>query len=249
MPRYAIRIAYDGTPYHGWQRQQGVKTVQEVLEKALSTLLREPVTLFAAGRTDTGVHAKGQVAHFDTSHENLASGRLLLGSKALLPKDVLIRDLVKVRDDFHARFDAQWRQYRYRLLREPSPFERDLAWEVYPWPDPTLLKQAASFLIGEHDFTAFCKADSALETNRCTIFRAEWEFDDTQGASFVIRANRFLHHMVRGLVGTMVRQAQQRNFEHVNTILERGVRSEAIFTAPARGLFLEEIGYPIGDLS
>lgn len=243
MPRYAIRVAYDGTRYHGWQRQHGVKTVQDTLELCLSTLLREPITLFAAGRTDTGVHAEGQIAHFDTNHEDLSIGRLLLGSKALLPSDVLIRALYRVSDDFHARFDALWRQYKYRLLRDPSPFERDLAWVVYPWPDPEVLKHAASYLKGEHDFTAFCKADSALASNRCTIYIAEWELQDPQRATFVIRANRFLHHMVRGLVGTMVRQAQYGQIETFSTILERGIRYEAVYTAPAKGLFLDTIGY------
>lgn len=243
MPRYAIRVAYDGTHYHGWQRQQGVPTVQATLEQCLTTLLREPITLFAAGRTDTGVHAKGQVAHFDTSQEDLVSGRILLGSKALLPRDIVIKELFHVKDDFHARFDAQWRQYRYRILRQSSPFERDLAWVVYPWPETTLLIQAASVLSGEHDFTAFCKADSALETNRCTIMHAEWEFINQEGVDFVIRANRFLHHMVRGLVGTMIRQAQHENIKEFNELIDQGIRSEAVFTAPAKGLFLEEIGY------
>lgn len=244
MPRYAIRVAYDGGAYHGWQRQESAATVQGVLEGVLRTLLREEVDLAAAGRTDAGVHALGQVAHFDSGHPALDVGRVVLGSRALLPKDIVIREMWPVSDQFHARFDATWRQYRYRLLREPSPFERGTAWTVYPWPDENVLAECAAFLPGEHDFTAFCKADSAQENNRCSVMKAEWAYPNPDEAWFTIRANRFVHHMVRGLVGTMVRASKKGGSSYLADILRSRLRSEAVYTAPAKGLFLEDVGYP-----
>ncbi len=243
MPRYALRVAYDGGAYHGWQRQDGAATVQGRLEEVLGTLLREKIDLTAAGRTDAGVHALGQVAHFDSIHEELECRRVLLGSRALLPKDIVIRDIWPVDDDFHARFDAQWRQYRYRILREPSPFDRGTAWVVYPWPDRTVLEQCADLLRGEHDFTAYCKADSAQEQNRCLVMHSEWTYPSSKEAWYTVRANRFVHHMVRGLVGTMVRAARKGDPEYVAEVLRSRRRSEAVYTAPAQGLFLEDVGY------
>jgi tRNA pseudouridine38-40 synthase len=245
MARYALRIAYDGSDYHGWQRQENARTVQSELEQVLSTILRETITLQAAGRTDTGVHAMGQVAHFDSSNEELDYGRVILGTRALLPKDLVIRDIAKVADTFHARFDALWRQYRFRMIATPDPFRRNVAWVVYPWPDEKILLECASMLDGEMDFRAFCKADSALEENFCQIHKAEWDFSVDGEASFTIRANRFLHHMVRGIVGTMVRASKQGSSDYFSHVLSSQQRNEAVLTAPARGLFLEAVGYPL----
>ena len=244
MARYALCLSYDGSDYHGWQRQEIARTVQEELEKVLSTILREPITLHAAGRTDTGVHAMGQVAHFDSLQEHLDYGRVILSTRALLPKDVVIRDITRVSDTFHARFDAQWRQYRYQIIAKPDPFSRDFAWVVYPWPSEQILHECALQLSGEMDFRAFCKADSALDENHCTIYRAEWDFSVTGKAIFTIRANRFLHHMVRGIVGTMIRASKQGSSDYFRQVLASQVRNEAVLTATARGLFLEAVGYP-----
>ncbi len=244
MARYALCISYDGSGYHGWQRQENARTVQEELEKVLSTILREPIHLHAAGRTDTGVHALAQIAHFDSVHEELDFGRVILGTRALLPKDVVISDLARVPDTFHARFDAQWRQYRYHIIAKPDPFRRELAWLVYPWPEEQIFIECASLLTGKMDFRAFCKADSALEENLCLIHRADWDFSVSGEAIFTIRANRFLHHMVRGIVGTMIRASKQGNSSYFNQVLRSQLRNESVLTAPARGLFLEAVGYP-----
>lgn len=244
MARYALLVAYDGTEYHGWQRQENARTVQSELEKVLSTILREDIILHAAGRTDTGVHALGQVAHFDSSNDELDYGRVILGTRALLPRDLVILDIARVSDTFHARFDAQWRQYRYQIIAKPDPFRRDASWVVYPWPDEQNLHECASHLSGAMDFRAFCKADSALEENLCYIHRADWDFSVSGEAIFTIRANRFLHHMVRGIVGTMIRASKQGSSDYFKQVLASQERNEAVLTAPARGLFLQAVGYP-----
>lgn len=244
MARYVLKVAYDGSGYHGWQRQEHAPSVQAEVERVLSTILREPVQVFAAGRTDTGVHATGQIVHFDSVHSHLETGRILLGSRALLPHDIVFVDLAAVRDDFHSRFDAAWRQYRYRILQKPSPFERNTAWIVYPWPDFSVLKICAEMLQGDMDFTSFCKADSAYGENRCVVHHAYWEQNRDGEYHFVIRANRFLHHMVRGLTGTMVKAARLQDSEHFSNVLNARIRTEACFTAPSKGLYLEEVGYP-----
>jgi tRNA pseudouridine38-40 synthase len=243
MPRYAVKVAYDGTNYHGWQRQETVDTVQAQLESALKTILREEISLVVAGRTDTGVHARGQVAHFDSQHEDLELGRVLLGTRALLPRDVVIRDIRRVNDDFHARFDAKSREYSYTIIQQADPFMRHFAWTVYPWIQASILDECASMLRGEMDFTSFCKADSAEEHNRCTILLSQWDWSDDGKGIYRVRANRFVHHMVRGLVGTMVRASRNGNSEYFRTVLESGTRSEAVYTAPGKGLVLEEVVY------
>lgn len=243
MPRYAIRVAYDGGAYHGWQKQSKLPTVQGEVERVLSTVMREPIEIYAAGRTDTGVHAHGQVAHFDSTHCVIDVDRILLGSRALLPRDIVITQIDAVHDAFHARFDAKWRQYQYRMRSDLSPFERGTMWVVHPWPNTQILDECALMLIGQHDFTSFCKQDSALESNLCTIFHSKWTWEtDTQGY-YTIQANRFLHHMVRGLVGTMVRAARQGSTDYFQQVLDSKTRSEAVLTAPANGLFLESVGY------
>jgi tRNA pseudouridine38-40 synthase len=243
MPRYAVKIAYDGTNYHGWQRQETVDTVQERLETALKTILREDIGLVVAGRTDTGVHARGQVAHFDSQHNDLEFGRVLLGTRALLPRDIVVSNIRKVTDDFHARFDAKSREYSYAILQHADPFMRHISWVVHPWVDISILDECASILEGEMDFTSFCKADSAEEHNRCTILLSKWDWSEVGKGVYRVRANRFVHHMVRGLVGTMVRASRNGNSEYFRSVLESGTRSEAVFTAPGKGLILEEVVY------
>jgi tRNA pseudouridine38-40 synthase len=243
MPRYAIKIAYDGTNYHGWQRQQSVDTVQERLEVALQTILREEISLVVAGRTDTGVHARGQIAHFDSQYEDLEMGRVMPGTRALLPRDIVIREIKTVPDDFHARFDAISREYSFTIMQQADPFVRDFAWVVYPWIDTSILDECAAVLSGEMDFTSFCKADSAEEHNRCTILLSKWDWSKEGKGVYTVRANRFVHHMVRGLVGTMVRASKNGGADYFRAVLDSGVRSEAVYTAPGRGLVLEEVAY------
>lgn len=243
MPRYAITIAYDGTNYHGWQRQQIVDTVQERLEGALRTILREQVSLVVAGRTDTGVHARAQVAHFDSNHTDLENGRVLFGTRALLPRDIVVRTIQKVNDDFHARFDAKSREYSFTIMHKADPFVRHIAWVVYPWIDTDIMDECASLLKGEIDFTSFCKANSADEHNKCTIIFSGWDWSTDEKGVYRVRANRFVHHMVRGLVGTMVRASRDGSSEYFRAILESGIRSEAVYTAPGKGLVLEEVVY------
>jgi tRNA pseudouridine38-40 synthase len=243
MPRYAIKIAYDGTNYHGWQRQQSVDTVQERLEGVLQTILREQISLVVAGRTDTGVHARGQVAHFDSNHADLEHGRVLLGTRALLPRDIVVHEIQKVADHFHARFDAKSREYSFTILQQADPFIRNSTWVVHPWVETTIMDECAEMLTGEMDFTSFCKADSAEEHNRCTILLSQWDWSIDGKGVYRVRANRFVHHMVRGLVGTMVRASRNGSSDYFRSILDSGIRSEAVYTAPGKGLILEEVVY------
>lgn len=202
--RYALGIEYDGSAFNGWQSQPDGKTVQDVLETALSTVAAEPVRVHCAGRTDAGVHALCQVAHFDTSAERPDTA-WVRGVNANLPATVAVRWAQPVGDDFHARFSAQGRRYRYVLLNRP---QRPALWSRYAgWHhvalDAEAMRQAAQCWLGEHDFSAFRAAECQAKSPVKTLYRADVQ---RQGdwIIFDFHANAFLHHMVRNLVGTLV---------------------------------------------
>ncbi|MBC7187055.1 MAG: tRNA pseudouridine(38-40) synthase TruA [Calditrichaeota bacterium] len=238
-----IILEYDGTDFCGWQRQPGVRTVQGELERVLEQLLQHPVSLTAAGRTDVGVHAQGQVVNFFTERRIQAT-RLLRGLNALLPPDVRALEVEEVPAGFHARFSALARVYRYRIATRPYAIGRQYVW-YYPRPlDLELMRRALQPLLGEHDFRSFCRAEAALPHYRCCVEEATWS--ECQGElCFDIRANRFLHGMVRTIVGTLVEVGRGKiPAESVGQMLEARNRRVAGPTAPAQGLCLMRVVYP-----
>ncbi len=243
MTTVRLDIEYDGSSFKGWAAQPGLRTVQGELEAALATVLREPVKLTVAGRTDTGVHALGQVASFVTSAE--IKGDLARRLNGVGPDDIAVTAAATVEDDFDARHSAKSRSYRYRLLARsaPSPFEQHHAlW----WPhryDLEALEACASALQGNHDFTAFTPTQTDHVRFDRDILAASWELDEDT-LSFRITADAFMRNMVRILVGTMLEAASGRRSPASFTKLLAGApRSQAGDTAPPHGLYLESVAY------
>lgn len=238
-----LDIEYDGSGFCGWARQPGLRTVQGELEAALATVLREPVELTVAGRTDTGVHALGQVASFSTAAE--VPGDLDRRLNGVGPNDIAVVAAAPADDGFDARRDARSRTYRYRVLarRDPSPFEQGRAlW----WPhrlDPRALEECAAALEGTHDFTAFTPTQTDHVRFERDILAAGWEWEG-EVASFRITADAFMRNMVRVLVGTMLEVGSgRRDAEGFRRLLGGAPRSEAGRTAPPHGLYLESVSY------
>ena len=243
--RVAIGIEYDGTAYNGWQRQRTGLGVQARLERALSEVADEPVEVTCAGRTDAGVHASGQVAHFDTGAERSERG-WLLGTNCNLPDDICVTWVKPVADDFHARFSATARRYRYRILNRlvRSALFRHRAWWVHRDLDTGRMHEAAQALLGEHDFSAFraagCQASNAVrEVTAIGVTReADWVLLD-------ITANAFLQHMVRNIAGTLVAIGSgDQEVAWAARVLAGMDRTAAGMAAPPHGLTLQEVCYP-----
>ncbi len=243
MTTVRLEIEYDGSGFHGWARQPELRTVQGVLEAALGQVLREEVLLTVAGRTDTGVHALGQVASFETAAEMPPD--LARNLNGLTPDDVAVRAAEPVDDGFNARFDARSRSYLYRVAttKAASPFERGRAlW----WPhrvDREALDACAAALVGTHDFTAFTPTQTDHVRFERDVFAASWT-DEGEILAFRITADAFMRNMVRALVGTMLGVASsQRTVESFEELLEGRPRTEGGDTAPPHGLYLESVSY------
>jgi len=238
-----LDIEYDGGGFKGWAKQAGLRTVQEEIETALATVLREPVELTVAGRTDTGVHARGQVASFVTAAE--VPGDLARRTNGLGPRDIALRSATVAEDGFDARRDALSRSYRYRLLtrRSSSPFEQGRAlW----WPhrvDRGALEACAAALPGTHDFTAFTPTQTDHVHFNRKIFAAQWN-QEGDILSFEVTADAFMRNMVRVLVGTMLDVSSHRQtLDGFTKLLHGAPRSSAGDTAPPHGLYLESVSY------
>jgi tRNA pseudouridine38-40 synthase len=243
--RIALIIQYDGTSFNGWQYQPKGRFIQNELERACTVLCGHRVKTIAAGRTDAGVHATGQVVHFDTS-SNVVLSRICYGLNGILPIDIAIKNAFEVPGSFNARFDAVEREYIYIINNDPlrSPFSRFRAMSLHHKFDIEYAKRASSFLLGEHDFSSFCKSVSARGKNTVrTINEITWEKRGTT-VFFVIKGNGFLHNMVRTIVGTVV-EMHKRGMEPemMKTILEMGDRSASGDTAPPYGLYLTRVWY------
>ena len=238
-----MTIHYDGNDFHGWQVQAKGRTVQGDIEDALSVIYPdEKITLIGAGRTDAGVHALGQAANIKLPPK-LKAEELKNALNGNLNQDVHIEAVDVVGDDFHARFSATAREYEYRLVNHFSPVIRNyttpLKWEI----DGSLLKECAELLPGEHDFTSFCKATAEVENKICTVFSANWKESDEMHI-FKINANRFLQHMVRYLVGTMLEVARGRyTILDFNNLLNNQNTNAVAVRAPAQGLYLKKVYY------
>jgi tRNA pseudouridine38-40 synthase len=241
--RYFIEFAYKGTHYHGSQIQPNGVTVQSVLQDAFFTILRTPVALTFAGRTDAGVHAKQMFAHFDLDIDPPAAERL----NRLLPEDIAVYRIFPVADDLHARFSAVSRTYEYRIATSKSPFTHG-ARTYMPVPlDYDAMNQAAQRLLGTHDFDSFCKLHTDVKTTICTITQAQWQ-TNSDGAVFTVTANRFLRNMVRAIVGTLFEVGRHKlSPDDFEAIIASRSRQAAGQSAPAEGLFLTRVVYPHGS--
>ncbi len=242
MTNIRLLLEYDGTDYVGWQFQTNGRSVQEEIEKAIQQILQSDVRITGAGRTDSGVHARGQVANFLTErHVDLVL--FARSVNAVLPHTIRIKEAAEVPGKFNARFDAKIRRYSYYISQEPTAIHRNFCWQVFQKLDFELLQQCAKQIIGEHGFRSFCKVAEDGHHHRCTVYSAAWGKKDGL-LVFEISANRFLHGMVRTLVGTMVNIGRGHTaIDEFTAILEAKDRSAAGMAAPAKGLFLEEIFY------
>ncbi len=240
-----LDLSYDGTDFSGWQRQRNARSVQEELEKALASLHGRPVEAVGAGRTDAGVHAERQTAHFRTDMSSVPGDRFRLALNRFLPRDVRILESREADPDFHARYDARLRTYRYFIetSRECPPWRSRYAWHLRRGLDLRSLNAMASALIGERDFSAFSSARDPAENRYRYVYSASWRYEDGR-IVFEISANAFLWRMVRSLVGSMVEyEGEGRDPSRMREVLESKDRSLAGSTAPACGLFLWNVEY------
>jgi len=238
-------IAYDGTAYHGWQRQQNALTLQQVFEERLEKMLGGPIRVFASGRTDAGVHALGQVVHFMTRSQ-LDPGVVEKGLNSLLPDDIFVREAVYVGEDFHARYSARRKRYEYRILNTTIPdiFQRRYVWHIRKKLDNEEIRRGLSLVLGEHDFSAFRSSGSGNRNPVRTMYHAELIEGNGGLVRILMEADGFLRHMVRNLVGTLVEVGLGKmTAERFGAVLKSGDRHMAGPKAPAHGLFLVKVLY------
>jgi tRNA pseudouridine38-40 synthase len=242
MKRYFIYLSYDGTNYHGWQIQPNGISIQECVEKTLSVLLRAETKVVGAGRTDAGVHALLMVAHFD--YEGELPDIFVEKLNSLLPPDISVYKVCRVREDAHARFDAKARTYRYYVSMGKCSFYRQYRYRVYGEMDFERMNEAAQTLLGYSDFTSFSKLHTNAKTNLCRVTRAGWTREDEMTWVFTIRADRFLRNMVRAIVGTLFEVGRGRwSVEDFQKAIEQRDRCKAGGSAPGYALFLTDVEY------
>lgn len=246
--RFFIQLAYDGTNYHGWQSQHNAISVQEVLNKSLSTVLRQPIETLGCGRTDTGVHAREFFAHFDVDSKIIVNDpssmvNNIRSINSVLPDDIAVKNIITVHPDTHARFDATLRSYEYHIHFNKDPFKKDYSWQLRDKPDIELMNQAAKIIMEYIDFSCFSKSNTQVKTNNCKISKAEW-ISINDAIVFHISADRFLRNMVRAIVGTLLMVGHKEiEPEAVRAIIESKNRSNAGTSVPACGLYLTEVKY------
>ncbi|MBQ0077725.1 MAG: tRNA pseudouridine(38-40) synthase TruA [Bacteroidales bacterium] len=250
--RYKITLSYNGAAFCGWQRQSSDPSVQQTLEESLGTLLRTPVEVTGAGRTDTGVNATGYVAHFD-SEAVVDPGALVCKLNAILPSSICVHNIAEAAPDFHARFDASRREYTYFLHRGKDPFLSGNSYLcAYPVLDFEAMNKAAALLLGTHDFSCFEKTGADNKTSICTIFEAHWDQytpavccgAEGQYWKFTVAADRFLRNMVRAIVGTLIEVGRgKRTPESILELLDSRERSKAGESVPGFALYLSKIEY------
>ena len=244
MKRYFVYFSYDGTAYHGWQIQPNGNSVQAELQRCLSTLLREEISVTGAGRTDAGVHARQMVAHFDT--EQVIDGpQLAYKLNRILPQDIAVTAVKQVSDDLHARFSAVSRTYHYYIHIQKDPFLRNTSCELHYALDFERMNEAAAKLLTYSDFGAFCKSHADVKTTLCQVTCARWVQQSSYSWYFEITANRFLRNMVRAVVGTLIDVGRGRlSIDDFCRIIEGKKRTDAGESMPAHALFLENVEYP-----
>ncbi|MCA0399117.1 MAG: tRNA pseudouridine(38-40) synthase TruA [Bacteroidetes bacterium] len=242
MSRYFLELAYMGTRYAGFQRQENAHSVQAEVEQVLAKILRKPVILTGSSRTDAGVHALQNYFHFDTEHPIPAS--LVYNFNAVLPHDIVVKGLYLVADNAHCRFDAVARKYAYHISLTKDPFSYGRAY-YFPYTlDVAAMQAAAQTLFSYHDFTSFSKRNTQVKTFLCQIEQSNWELVEN-GFIYHVRANRFLRGMVRGLTGTMLKVGRGKlSVDGFREIIEKRDCTLADFAVPGHGLFLEKVEYP-----
>ena len=242
MPRFKITIQYDGTLYCGWQTQQNGLAIQPALEKLLGSFNgKSSIKITGSGRTDSGVHALGQVAHFDLKTD-LDTCTLMRAMNAKCPEDITIVDCDVVSPEFHARFSAVQRTYRYQCYTGTNPLYKNQSWFL-PDLDIDMLNSISKNLLGTHDFLSFSKWNKQMNNTECDIFQSAWTKENNM-VIFTVIGNRFLHHMVRYLTGTMVAVAQNKYSEKdFIQLLSNPQKNVTLHKAPAQGLFLEKVEY------
>ena len=240
--RYLLEISYKGTKFNGWQIQPNGVTVQEKLITAISTVLKHKVELMGSGRTDTGVHAEQQYAHFDT-HVALGD-KFLRGVNALIPYDIAVLSFKQMEEEFHARYDAITRAYRYRIQFSKNPFGREM-YTFLPYSvDLNKMNEASLLLLQHKNFQSFSKVRTQVKTFDCTISEAYWYWEDNKTLTFYIKANRFLRGMVRAIVGTLLEVGKgTMSLEEFGRVIEAKDRKEAKAAVPPEGLYLVEVNY------
>lgn len=246
MPTYRILLEYNGAAYSGWQVQPGRSTIQAEVERALGTALRRPIPVVGSGRTDAGVHARGQVAHFQADAVDDLF-RLCGSLNGLLPRDIVVLAVEEAPERFHARYDARRRTYHYHATTAPRALDRHVRWLLRPAPDFERMNEASRAFLGTHNFSAFCRTASETENRICTVERAAWTSETRRGDwRFEIVADRFLHGMVRAIVGTLVQIGRGAlPTGCIPEVLLGGDRRGAGPAAPAHGLVLEAVTYDI----
>jgi tRNA pseudouridine38-40 synthase len=241
--RYFIELAYNGKAYHGWQNQPNAISVQEVLEKDLTTLIREPNEIVGAGITDAGVHASRMFAHFNTDL-SFEEASLVFKLNSLLPNDIAIKRIKEVNPEAHARFSAVSRRYLYRVNIGKNVFSKDLAYTINANLDLSKMNEACEILLEYKDFQCFSKSKTDVKTYNCDVMFAKWTQEENE-LHFHIKADRFLRNMVRAIVGTMINIGQGKlDVEDLHKIIQSKDRGNAGFSVPAQGLFLTDVVYP-----
>ena len=242
MFNYKLTLQYDGTRYAGWQIQENALSVQEVIKSSIQKILQEEINLIGAGRTDTGVHALGQVANF-TLNKELDLFKFKYSINSVLPEDVSITKIESVDEKFHSRFSARKRSYIYLISNQKSPFFDRYSYNYYSELNPQKLNDISSLLIGSKDFTSFSKVNTDAENKNCEVFVVRWRKRKNLFI-FYIEANRFLYGMVRAIVGTLLKAYSIENpFEYLKNVFNERNRAAAADSVPAKGLFLYKIKY------
>lgn len=242
MYNYKLTIQYAGTNYAGWQIQENAVTVQQTIRDVIQTVVREEINLIGAGRTDSGVHAFGQVANFRCNNK-LDFVRFRYAVNSILPKDIAIISVEEVHEEFHARFDAKKRSYFYFITKQKSPFYFDYTHYIYRDFDTKILNKISQPLLGEHDFTSFCRKNTETENKICNVYSLNWKLSKDI-LIFYIEADRFLHTMVRSIVGTILTAEKENlNENKIKEILESRNREIAFEAVPSKGLFLNKVKY------
>jgi tRNA pseudouridine38-40 synthase len=241
---FKLTLSYDGSNFSGWQIQPDERTIQNEIQIAIQDIFHnKDIKLYGSGRTDSGVHAINQTANFLIENTNMSEKQIIDAINSKVSRDIYVLDCQKIDEGFNSRYSAINREYLYKISRKYSPFLRKYSWYQNYTIDFNKLKECSEIILGEHDFSNFCKSISLQEKNFCNISKSIWKINDDT-ISYRVRSNRFLHHMVRMLVGTMVEVSKNRiTLEEFNSMIKNPNTNKKVITAPALGLYLYKVYY------